>query len=144
MRKSEALRIRKNLETSVQSLDDASALEMLTFYPTWEDLCDKAVTVKDAEFKFVYGGELYKTVSAGYTFVSHYVPGVGTESLFERIDETHAGTAQDPIPYDGNMALTAGVYYVQGGVVYRCIRDTGNPVYHTLAELVGIYVDEVS
>lgn len=64
-------------------------------------------------------------------------------TLFERIDETHDGTKYDPIPYDGNMALTAGLYYVQDGVTYLCNRDTGNPVYHALAELVGLYVDVV-
>lgn len=65
----------------------------------------------------------------------------GTESLWERIDETHDGTKYDPIPYNGNMALQNGLYYTQSGVLYRCTRDTGNPVYHTLSELVGIYVE---
>lgn len=143
MRKSEALKIRRNLETSVQSLDDNTALEMRTFYPTWEDLCTQSVTADKAGYKFAYGGKLYKTVQAGYTFVSHYAPGVGTESLFERIDEVHDGSRYDPIPYDGNMALTAGLYYTQGGVLYLCTRDTGIPVYNALADLVGIYVDVV-
>lgn len=29
-------------------------------------------------------------------------------------------------------------------VIYRCTRDTGNPVYHALAALVGLYVTEVT
>ena len=66
---------------------------------------------------------------------------MGTESLYERIDETHAGTIDDPIPYEGNMALTAGLYYSQGGVIYLCTRDTVNPVYNALADLVGLYVE---
>jgi hypothetical protein len=40
------------------------------------------------------------------------------------------------------MALEAGKYYVQDGVIYRCIRDTENPVYSPLAQLVGTYVEE--
>ena len=59
-------------------------------------------------------------------------------------DEEHDGTQYDPIPYEGNMALENGKYYTQGGVLYKCTRDTGNPVYNTLAELVGIYVEVVS
>ena len=39
------------------------------------------------------------------------------------------------------MALEAGLYYTQGGVVYLCNRDTGQPVYNALDELVGIYVE---
>ena len=41
------------------------------------------------------------------------------------------------------MALTAGLYYVQGDAVYLCTRDTVKPVYNALAELVGLYVDVV-
>ena len=64
-------------------------------------------------------------------------------SLWEGIDETHAGTLADPIPYEGNMALVAGLYYVQGGKVYLCTRDTISPVHNALSELVGLYVEMV-
>ena len=41
------------------------------------------------------------------------------------------------------MELYAGLYYTQDSVTYHCTRDTGNPVYQPLAELVGIYVEAV-
>ena len=44
----------------------------------------------------------------------------------------------------GNMELEAGKYYIQSGKTYLCNRDTGNPVYHALADLVGLYVTEVT
>ena len=53
----------------------------------------------------------------------------------------HSGTQDDPIPYNGNMALTEGLYYTQSGVTYLCNRSTGQPVYNALAELVGLYVE---
>lgn len=53
----------------------------------------------------------------------------------------HHGTLYDPIPYSGNMALENGKYYMQNDVIYLCIRDTGNPVYHALSALVGLYVE---
>ena len=67
----------------------------------------------------------------------------GTESLFEVIDEAHAGTIDDPIPYSGNMALEKGKYYTQYEVIYLCTRDTINPVYADLSALVGMYVEVV-
>lgn len=143
MKRAEALKIRANLQTAVQSLDDQTALEMVTFYPSFAELCDTSYTADKQGYKFQYNGELYKTVQPGYTFVSHYVPGVGTESLFERIDETHSGTIDDPIPYNGNMVLSNGLYYGQDGVTYLCNRDTENPVYHPLSALVGLYVEIV-
>ena len=86
-----------------------------------------------------WGGKLWRVLQA-HTAQTGWEPG-NAPSLFEQINETHAGTLDDPIPYEGNMALTSGKYYLQGGVIYRCIRDTGNPVYHSLSQLVGLYVE---
>ena len=133
--------IRAQIESLAQYAPDEAALAGKALYPTFEKLVATVFTAKEAGYKFTHGGDLYKTLQAGYTFVAHYVPGEGTESLFARIDETHAGTQDDPIPYSGNMALTSGLYYTQNDVTYLCTRDTGNPVYHALADLVGLYVE---
>lgn len=122
-------------------VDDSTALRMAEFYPQWKDLI--GTTVDKAGFKFTHGGELYKTIPEQHSFQADWVPGVGTESIYTRIDETHAGTLTDPIPYSGNMALDAGKYYSQGGAVYLCTRDTVNPVHNALADLVGLYVDKL-
>ena len=60
------------------------------------------------------------------------------------INETNAGTKEDPIPYSGNVALESGKYYSQDGVIYLCNRDTEIPVYQALKDLVGLYVEEVT
>lgn len=121
------------------AVDDQTALRMIAFYPAWESGKDYA-----AGDKLVSGGKLYKVLQA-HTSQSTWVPGAaGTESLYARIDEEHDGTKYDPIPYEGNMALENGKYYTQSDVLYKCTRDTGNPVYNTLAELVGIYVEVVT
>lgn len=129
------------IQKGIQTLDDADALAIKTAYPEWRDLLGVAVS---NGFKFQYGDKLYKTMQPSYTFVEAYVPGSsGMESLFEVIDETHAGTIDDPIPYSGNMALEKGKYYKQYDVIYLCTRDTGIPVYADLSALVGMYVEEV-
>ena len=57
----------------------------------------------------------------------------------------HVPTAMAyPSPYDGNMELLVGLYYVQNGVTYLCNRNTGQPVYNALADLVGMYFEEVA
>ena len=63
-------------------------------------------------------------------------------ALWEEICEAHTGTLADPIPYSGNMELENGKYYIQDGFVYRCTRDTINPVYNALADLIGMYVEK--
>jgi hypothetical protein len=42
------------------------------------------------------------------------------------------------------MALTDGLYYTQDGETYICTRDTVNPVYAALRDLVGVYVEQAS
>lgn len=122
------------------AVDDNTALRMAEFYPEWKDL--PGTTVDKAGFKFTHKGKLYKTIPEQHSFQADWVPGEGTESLYARIDESHAGTLADPIPYSGNMALEAGRYYSQDGAVYLCTRDTVNPVYSALADLVGLYVEK--
>lgn len=124
----------------IQTADDNTALRMKGYYPTFESVVGQKV---NQGFKFTHADKLWKTMQPDLTIQGHYPPGVGTESLYEEVCETHDGTLYDAIPYEGNMALENGKHYTQDGVVYRCIRDTGNPVYHALAELVGLYVEAV-
>lgn len=118
------------------AVDDAMAVRMTAFYPEWES--GKQYTVG---YKVQRMGKLYKVLQA-HTSMVGWEP-ENTPSLFAVIDEVHDGTKYDPIPYSGNMALESGKYYSQDGVLYRCTRDTGNPVYHALSELVGLYVEVV-
>lgn len=91
-----------------------------------------------------YGeGDALYLCRTSHTSQAEWTPGTETASLWTRIDAAHAGTADDPIPYEGNMALENGKHYSQDGVVYRCTRDTGNPVFQALGELVGLYVEAI-
>ena len=122
---------------------DEQAVEVKALYPEWKDLVANNYTVQEVGYRFVHENKLYKTLQASLTFMEQWVPGQGTESMYVRIDETHAGTLEDPIPYEGNMALEEGKYYIQEEVIYKCTRNTDIPVYHKLSELVGIYVEVV-
>ena len=133
-----AMLIKQQINTL--NVDDNTALRMKDFYPAFESVIGQ--TVRQG-FKFTHGGKLWRTEQPEMTIQEHYAPGMGTESLYSEVCETHAGTLEDPIPYNGNMALESGKYYSQDGKVYRGTRDTGNPVYNALSELVGLYVEEV-
>ena len=116
--------------------DDNTALRMREFYP----VCSAGVAYT-AVYKVQYGGKLWRCLQAHTSQISWEPENV--PALWEEICESHAGTKDDPIPYSGNMALTAGLYYIQDYVIYLCNRDTGNPVYNPLADLVGLYVETV-
>lgn len=140
-----ARHLRAYIEKAAQSgLTDQEALQAQELYPAWDKLIGVTVKDEDGEFRFIHDNKLCKLIAARpHTFQKDWVPGVGTESLYVFIDEDHAGTLDAPIHYDGNMVLSSGRYYTQGTVVYLCIRDTGNPVYQPLSELVGLYVEVV-
>lgn len=118
------------------AVDDNTALRMVSFYPEWA-----VNTAYAPDYKVQYGGNLWRVLQA-HTSQTGWEP-ENAPALWEQINETHSGTAEDPIPYNGNMALENGKYYMQDYEVYRCTRDTVNPVYNPLAELVGLYVEKV-
>ena len=118
------------------TVDDNTALRMTEFYPEWAAGVDYATG-----YKVQHGGRLFRCLQT-HTSQVGWEP-ENASSTWAYIDETHDGTKYDPIPYSGNMTLQNGKYYMQGGVLYKCTRDTGNPVYNALADLVGIYVELV-
>ena len=130
-----AMLVRQQINTL--TVDDQTALRMLEFYPEWES--GQAYT---AGFKVQRGGKLWRCLQ-DHTSQDGWEP-ENAASLWTEICETHDGTKYDPIPYDGNMALESGKHYTQSGMTYLCSRYTVNPVYNSLSELVGIYVEVVN
>lgn len=135
LRSEEVLAMLIPQQINTLAVDDNMALRMLDFYPEWA-----AGTAYTVGYKVRRGSKLWRVVQA-HTAQVGWEP-ENAASLWEQINETHAGTMDDPIPYSGNMVLTSGLYYMQDWVIYLCTRDTGNPVYHALSELVGLYVEK--
>lgn len=128
------LMIAQNINTLV--VDDRTALRMKEFYPRWT----VGVTY-GMDFKVCHGGRLWR-VRQVHTSQTGWEP-ENAPALWEQINEVYEGTKDDPIPYEGNMALENGKHYMQNDVIYLCNRDTINPVYQPLSDLLGLYVKEV-
>ncbi len=137
MKRSEVLKLRSIIEIASQSLTDSTALEAVCLHPAWASGVEYAVG-----HKVQRNGKLWRVLQA-HTSQDGWEP-ENAASLWVQINETHRGTPDDPVPYDGNMELTAGLYYSQDGVTYRCSRSTGQAVHHALSGLVGLYVEVVT
>ena len=122
-------------------VDDNTAVRMMAFYPTFDSIIGQTVS---NGYKFTYSGRLWRVIQPSLTIQAHYAPGEGMESLYEQVNETHDGTMDDPIPYSGNLALESGKYYYQDSEIYLCFRDSVNPVYQPLSQLVGQFVEEAT
>ena len=118
-------------------LTDVEALSVKTLYPAWAP----GIEVKTG-YKCQHEGSLWKA-RQDHTTQEGWEPSMDTVSLWERIDEEHAGTLEDPIPYAPPMELFNGKYYTQDGVKYLCNRDSGQALSYNLPELVGLYVELV-
>ena len=131
---SEVSRMLITAQINALTVDDNTALQMADFYPEWAE--NTAYTVG---YKVRRNGKLWRVVQA-HTSLTGWEP-ENAPSLWEQVNETHDGSLEDPIPYNGNMALVNDLYYTQDWEIYRCVRDTVNPVYNPLSELVGLYVE---
>lgn len=117
-------------------VDDNTALRMKDYYPEWT-----AGIFCGVGFKVRRNSKLWRVIQA-HTSQATWEPENAT-SLWEVVNETHEGTIDDPILYDGNMALENGKHYIQDNVIYLCNRDTINQVYNPLSELVELYVEAI-
>ena len=136
MTRAKAKQLRQLIEQLAVTLDDETALTGVELFPIWT--IDRAYAIGD---KIQHGGRLWRCLQAHTSQIGWEPENVA--SLWTEICESHAGTLEDPIPYNGNMALESGKYYSQNSKIYRCTRDTVNPVYNALSELVGLYVEKV-
>lgn len=111
-------------------IEDTVALEMPDLFQTWEEVLaekshqDYGVIIND-------GGTLYRVVSAGGVDPLESQPphGEGMLAVYRPIDQTHAGTLEDPIPWIYGMDCCKGKYYSYNGTVYLCQLDMAPCVY---------------
>lgn len=125
-----------------------SATDMIKhrrFAPQWGIDFKEGDTLKKG-FKFTFEDKLF-AVLQDHIVLAHYEPSINTAALYVEVTEDYneqgeeMGTLENPIPYEGNMIIENGKYYSQDGVTYLCNRDSGNPVYHALKDLIGLYVE---
>ena len=91
-----------------------------------------------------YPDRLYKCLT-GHTSQESWEPDL-VPTLWAVIDETHAGTIDDPIPAAKGMIYYKDKYYLDpNGKIYLCTRDrddqpgAGIQLQYLPSELVGVY-----
>lgn len=134
----QALDLRNRLNNAVQAIPKNSAkiYDAFPLFDEWE-----AGVTYPAKTKIRYNGLLYITGEQEHTSQDDWTPDI-TPALYTVIPKPgEDGTADNPYNYSGNMVLNEGKYYRQDGVIYYCFRDSVNPVFNALADLVGLYVN---
>lgn len=108
-------------------IPDAMALEMTSLFPTWEEILQ-------AGQKLAFGriinqdGQLYRVVQQEVTPQENQAPNTeGMLAVYRPIDEGHAGTLEDPIPWVYGMDCVAGDHYSYDGAIYL-VADGGSMI----------------
>lgn len=117
-------------------LTASEALRVKNRHPIWK----VGIDVNKGD-RYQYGEDLWEVLQ-GHKTQENWKPSLETASLWKRVDEEHAGTKDDPIPYAPPMEIFKDKYYTQSKVLYKCIRDSGQPLSHNLSDLVGNYVEK--
>lgn len=105
-------------------ITDEQALAMPDLFLTWAEAL--AAGNKLAENTVLRDGSvLYRVVqSGGVTPLESQPPhGEGMLAVYRPIDQSHAGTLEDPIPFVYGMDTEEGKYYAYEGITYLCKQD---------------------
>lgn len=119
----------------VSELSDDDAKKVPALFPVWQT--DEAYAVGDRVY---YNGSLYKCVQA-HTSQSTWNPKDAT-SLWANVSEESQeadGSREHPFAWESGMTSYNGKYYTEEGILYLCIRDSGNPLYFPISSLIGTY-----
>ena len=105
------------------TMTDNQALTMPDLFPTWEQVLEEGQPLKkDAIIND--GGTLYRVVQDNTTPQEGQPPhGEGMLAIYRPIDQSHTGTAEDPIPWIYGMDCHEGTYYSYNGKTYLCKSD---------------------
>jgi len=122
-------------QAQVAELTDDEAKKVPALFPLWET--EKAYAVGDRVW---YQASLYKCVQA-HTSQSTWNP-KDTPALWANVSEESQeadGSREHPFEWQSGMTSYNGKYYTENGILYLCIRDSGNPLYFPIASLIGTY-----
>lgn len=135
--------IRAALMDFTADVSDEKAVKYPALFEPWK----KDTTYAEGDRR-EYNGTLYKCRQA-HTSQEIYPPDI-VPALWTAINETNAGTLEDPIPAERGMEYTYGLYYKdsEDGKLYICTRtgeaEGGTVILQFLPhELVGQYFEVV-
>lgn len=140
MRLSEARKFRAQLEALGDTMSDDVLVTIPSLAHPWTE--DGHYTTG---YRVQYGGRLYKCRQDHDGLNDHNRAPDKAPALWELIaPPTEDGTQEHPITFDLGMAVENGKYYIDDGVLYLCIRDSGVPLFNRLADLIDNYVQRVN
>lgn len=118
------------IKAARETATDEVALQAKELYPLFDNI-KGTWQKKGFKCRFEVDGvmHLFKLTCEDQTeqgtyIAENYTP-TDAAAIWTAIDETHAGTLEDPIPAAAGMAYEYGKYYTEGETIYLCNREGG-------------------
>ena len=124
------------IKYSINALDlsNNDTIKFKDYLPDWNDYVGKSLPIN---FKLQYNNQAYQTLQYINVVLDNQTPDI-TYSLYKVINEKHDGTLEDPIPYQQQMAIEKGKYYIQYDVVYIAIQNMPTGMPYDLKDMPSI------
>lgn len=119
---------------NVVPMTNKEAVERTTLFPKWEDYIGKSLS--ELGFRIQYNKKMYEILQPVPSVIANQTPDL-VPANYGLVSE-HAGTIDDPIPYEHWLVIKKDKYYTENGKLYIGLIDAPNGYDVDLAQLPTI------
>lgn len=119
---------------NVVPMTNKETVERTTLFPKWEDYIGKSSS--EVGFRIQYNKKLYEILQPVPSVIANQTPDL-VPANYGLVSE-HAGTIDDPIPYEHWLVIKKDKYYTENGKLYIGLIDAPNGYDVDLAQLPTI------
>ena len=114
------------IQCAIPLMNNDQILQCVSVLTEWKEFIGGKMESKQ---RFQFNKEAWEARQEIPIVLEGQEPGISTAALYLRIESSHAGTQEDPIPYSPMMTVYKDKYYIQNDVLYLCLEDSGQPLY---------------
>lgn len=114
------------IQCAIPLMTNNQILQCVSVLPEWKSFIGGKM---EAHQRFQFNKEAWESRQEVSVVLEGQEPGISTAALYQRIESSHAGTQEDPIPYSQLMTVYKDKYYIQNEMLYLCLEDSGQPLY---------------
>lgn len=114
------------IQCAIPLMTNDQILQCVSVLPEWKSFIGGKM---EAHQRFQFNKEAWESRQEVSVVLEGQEPGISTAALYQRIESSHVGTQEDPIPYSQLMTVYKDKYYIQNEMLYLCLEDSGQPLY---------------
>ena len=114
------------IQCAIPLMTNDQILQCVSVLPEWKSFIGGKM---EAHQRFQFNKEAWESRQEVSVVLEGQEPGISTAALYQRIESSHTGKQEDPIPYSPLMTVYKDKYYIQNEMLYLCLEDSGQPLY---------------